>query len=127
MPIRGQRGSSTRMEGKVDGSAGRSFSPAGYWFLLKKEARMSVKLAVASYRRPPTSSETSGGCWLNTNTRRDHETKWVLSRQPQMEIRVELREGEPERHIGLGNLWEAITDQRAGERLPIDAPLTPRL
>ena len=76
---------------------------------------------------PPTSSETSGGCWLNTNSRRDHETKWVLSRQPQMEIRVELREGEPERHIGLGNLWKAITDQRAGERLPIDAPLTPRL
>ena len=50
-----------------------------------------------------------------------------FSRKPQNGIRVERREGKPERHVGLGNLVKTLTHKRAGERLPLNAPLTPRL
>ena len=46
MPTRGQRGSSTRMERKADGSAGSSFAPTGYSFMLRKYARMSTYSSV---------------------------------------------------------------------------------
>jgi len=50
-----------------------------------------------------------------------------FSGKPKNRVREELGEGEPERHVRLGDRPELVARQWAGEPLPLYTPLSPRL